>query len=103
MQLNADDDLTYKISDHFETAIRFIDDARRSEGKVLVHCIQGINRSAAICVAYLLQMQGGHLCDIVRDICDKRQRVILNNPNFRNQLEQFSQIVITNEISLTTG
>ena len=91
MRINADDDLQYQIIEDFETAIRFIEDAHKSEGKILVHCIQGINRSAAVCIAYLLHRDGGHLCDIVKDVQIKRQRAILSNPSFRRQLQQYAQ------------
>lgn len=37
---------------HLPTAVKFIDQALRSGGVVLVHCVQGISRSAAVVVAY---------------------------------------------------
>jgi hypothetical protein len=58
-------DLTYKayhLKDHvreniecvFYDAIRFIEDAKKSHGKVYVHCVQGISRSATIILAYII-------------------------------------------------
>ena len=41
------------ILDHFEATNRFIDKARET-GKVLVHCMQGVSRSAAFTMAYLM-------------------------------------------------
>lgn len=41
------------ISEHFEEAIRFIDENTRT----LVHCQAGISRSATLCLAYLIQKQ----------------------------------------------
>jgi|SRR5580658_4528725 dual specificity phosphatase 12 len=37
---------------HLPRACRFIDHALRSQGVVLVHCVQGICRSAAVVAAY---------------------------------------------------
>jgi len=37
---------------HLPSACRFIDEALRSGGVVLVHCVQGISRSAAVVAAY---------------------------------------------------
>jgi dual specificity phosphatase 12 len=39
---------------HLPSACRFIDSALRSGGIVLVHCGQGLSRSAAVVVAYLM-------------------------------------------------
>jgi len=51
---------SYHLKDHvrediscvFYDAIDFIADARRNNGKVYVHCVQGISRSATIILAY---------------------------------------------------
>lgn len=37
---------------HLPLACRFIDHALRSQGVVLVHCVQGLSRSAAVVAAY---------------------------------------------------
>jgi protein-tyrosine phosphatase len=52
----------YHLKDHvreniecvFYDAMGFLEDARRSGGRVYVHCVQGISRSATICLAYLI-------------------------------------------------
>jgi dual specificity phosphatase 12 len=37
---------------HLPTAVRFIDHAIRHHGVVLVHCVQGLSRSATVVAAY---------------------------------------------------
>ena len=37
---------------HLPSACRFIDQALRLGGNVLVHCVQGISRSAVVVAAY---------------------------------------------------
>jgi dual specificity phosphatase 12 len=37
---------------HLPTAVRFIDQAIRHHGVVLVHCVQGLSRSATVVAAY---------------------------------------------------
>ena len=41
---------------HLPSACRFIDSALRSGGIVLVHCGQGLSRSAAVVAAYCMSM-----------------------------------------------
>mmetsp|Transcript_23034 Transcript_23034/g.22395 ORF Transcript_23034/g.22395 Transcript_23034/m.22395 type:complete len:188 (+) Transcript_23034:946-1509(+) len=53
---------SYHLKDHvrenieclFYDAIEFIDEAKRKGGKIYVHCVQGVSRSATICLAYLI-------------------------------------------------
>ncbi len=53
---------SYHLKDHvreniecvFYDAIFFISQAKAEGGKVYVHCVQGISRSATICLAYLI-------------------------------------------------
>jgi protein-tyrosine phosphatase len=63
-----DDSITYKkyhLKDHvreqieciFYDAIQFIEEARNQNGKVYVHCVQGVSRSATVCLAYLIYKQ----------------------------------------------
>ncbi|KAH3698733.1 hypothetical protein Pelo_19873 [Pelomyxa schiedti] len=44
------DDLNTKLP----TCLHFIDEARNTHGKVLVHCNLGVNRSATVVIAYLI-------------------------------------------------
>jgi dual specificity phosphatase 12 len=37
---------------HLPSACQFIEEALRGGGNVLVHCVQGISRSAAVVAAY---------------------------------------------------
>jgi len=34
-----------------------MEDARKQGGKVYVHCVQGVSRSATVCLAYLIYNQ----------------------------------------------
>ncbi|KNC49746.1 uncharacterized protein AMSG_11932 [Thecamonas trahens ATCC 50062] len=50
----ADEDITAVLDD----AHGFIDGARASGGRVLVHCLRGVNRSGAIVVSYVMRALG---------------------------------------------
>merc|ERR1711924_453190 len=43
---------------HLSDAISFIADAQKHSEVVLVHCVWGVSRSTAICMAWLMSSQG---------------------------------------------
>ena len=57
---------SYHLKDHtsediaciFYDALQFISDAKVAGGKIFVHCVQGISRSATICIAYMMMTEG---------------------------------------------
>jgi protein-tyrosine phosphatase len=51
------------IVDAFQTATHFIETARSSGGVVLVHCLMGINRSATVTLAVLMNLEGWSLAE----------------------------------------
>ena len=86
----GEDDGEYDILQHFDNACAFIEHARKTGGKVLVHCIMGINRSGAIALAYLMQtlkLGPGQATFYVK----RRRRLILSNEGFQYQLLEFAR------------
>ena len=53
-RLRIKDCTTSRISDHFESVVDFIENARSEGGKILVHCKKGVSRSPTLILAYLL-------------------------------------------------
>lgn len=53
LRLTIIDDESQDLTDAFDQALPFLQEARANGGRVLVHCNQGINRSAAMIVAHL--------------------------------------------------
>ena len=47
------------------SATKFINDAILAGGVVLVHCTQGVSRSAAIVVSYLMQYKAMDITDAI--------------------------------------
>lgn len=71
---------------HFEEATRFIHES----GRVLVHCVMGISRSATICIAYLMRYHlrsFHHAFDMVK----KARPCIEPNEGFIKQLTAYEQ------------
>ena len=86
----ARDHVKYHIMQHFDQAKAFLDHVKEVNGKVLVHCAQGINRSGAICVAYMMIDQWVTLLQALKKA--KRMRtMLLTNRGFRKQLIQFAR------------
>jgi protein-tyrosine phosphatase len=52
--LCADDHPSQDMTQFFETAIAFIGDCIRGDGRVLVHCGAGISRASTVTIAYLM-------------------------------------------------
>ena len=58
-------------------------------GKVFVHCVQGMSRSATLVLAYLMKTCGMGVQDAVRLVRSKRE--IYPNPGFLQQLCDFNE------------
>jgi len=79
------DNQSARIFTHFPKAIAFIDGAKATNSKVLVHCAAGISRSATIVIAYLMQSHNMSLKKAYEHVYTKRN-TIRPNPGFFNQL-----------------
>lgn len=86
----ARDNDGYPILSHFNRAKKFIDDARDTGGRALVHCELGVNRSGAICIAYLMVELEITLLQALRRIKIERP-VVLSNDGFKKQLIEFAR------------
>ena len=67
-----------------------IDEGRRKEKGVLVHCQAGISRSATIVIAYLMKHERLTLNDAYKLVKEKRP-VISPNLNFMGSLLKFEK------------
>lgn len=92
MAVEAPDRKDYDlIGTHLTDCTEFVRGAAMGGGKVLVHCTLGVNRSATIIVAYLIQTDDTHsLLDHIRSIKTVRG-CLLTNTGFRTQLLQLAQ------------
>lgn len=88
--IEACDNEYYPILMHFCQAKAFIDGCLREQGRVLVHCEMGVNRSGAICVAYTMVHEGISLLQALRLVKFERP-VLLCNEGFQKQLIEFAR------------
>ena len=89
-EFKASDEDEYDITQHFGESIKYINRAFQKGGKVLVHCAMGINRSVAVCVAYLLHHKNWPLLKATSYVKDRR-RLCLSNDGFRVQLVKYAR------------
>lgn len=54
LHIPVDDHCNEKISDYFQTFIKFIDENIKSRKNILVHCYMGISRSPSFIISYLI-------------------------------------------------
>ncbi|RUP45496.1 protein-tyrosine phosphatase-like protein [Jimgerdemannia flammicorona] len=87
------------ISTHFPDCINFINNARESLGdpedtstgaRILIHCVQGISRSASIAIAYVMSDQQIGYEPAFRIVKEARPAV-WPNVGFRSQLKEFEK------------
>jgi protein-tyrosine phosphatase len=88
LQVAVNDDASANIHHFFSQSGRFIEEARRHNGKVLVHCTMGMSRSSTIVIAYLMQYKGMLLADAMNMAKDRRAMVSPNS-GFMKQLIDF--------------
>lgn len=72
-----------KIVSWFPDATKFVQGAREAGGKVLVHCLMGINRSATVAMAVLMNIEGLTL-DAAYELARSRRGCVSPFPGNRN-------------------
>ena len=85
--VDLDDAEGAPIAEHFEGVGRFIGEARRGGGAVLVHCMCGVSRSATLVLSYLMAAEGMTLRAAFAH-AKARRPVIAPNPTFARALQR---------------
>ena len=76
----------------FYDVIAFIEETRKANGKILVHCAQGVSRSVTLCIAYLIFSQKKSYAQAEEQL--KKARGVANpNIGFIAQLMNFEKRV----------
>jgi len=87
MHVPIRDDVNTDIAQWFDRVVKFIQDALDADEKhrVLVHCLQGISRSATLVCAYLVATTPMRATEAIAFVQAKRG-IVSPNPGFRRQL-----------------
>lgn len=90
IQVPIDDNNSANIKQYFDKVIDFINEEKRLDGKILVHCKAGISRSATICIAYLINSHG-YTFDGAYSFVKSCRNLIGPNLNFLGQLRDYEK------------
>ncbi|KAI3647940.1 hypothetical protein MP228_008161 [Amoeboaphelidium protococcarum] len=84
-----------------DDVLPFIHEAHKDNGSVLVHCNQGISRSASIIIAYLMKYQKASLAEAVQKTAEARPQ-IKPNYGFEQQLQKFEKHIKSLSIEISS-
>lgn len=90
MKVLLNDDPTENLLDRLEACLEFIDKARE-QGTILVHCMAGVSRSAAVIVAYLMKIESLSVKDALSSLREVSSKVCPNK-GFMEQLQMFEEM-----------
>ncbi|XP_051273179.1 dual specificity protein phosphatase 13 [Dicentrarchus labrax] len=82
--VEADDAMDFILSPFFYPTARYIRAALAKGGRVFVHCLMGVSRSATLVLAFLMIVEGLRLQEAVAAV--RPHRDICPNPGFLQQL-----------------
>jgi protein-tyrosine phosphatase/rhodanese-related sulfurtransferase len=91
----VEDTETEKISLYFQKAFEFVEEAldenmRGKENVVLVHCAQGVSRSATIVIMFLMRATGMSVDD-AKEFVKQQRNIIEPNEGFLKELRDFDR------------
>ncbi|TNN59814.1 Dual specificity protein phosphatase 8 [Liparis tanakae] len=90
MRIPVNDNYCEKLLPWLDKTNEFIDKAKVSNCRVIVHCLAGISRSATIAIAYIMKTMDLSSDDAYRFVKDRRPS-ISPNFNFLGQLLEFEK------------
>ncbi|XP_023673608.2 dual specificity protein phosphatase 16 [Paramormyrops kingsleyae] len=101
LRVPVNDSFCEKILPWLDKSVEFIEKAKASNARVLVHCLAGISRSATIAIAYIMKRMDMSLDEAYRFVKEKRP-TISPNFNFLGQLLDFEKKIKSPPGQLTT-
>ncbi|CAG2170504.1 unnamed protein product [Oppiella nova] len=88
IRIPVNDKIDEDIARYFDDVSDFIYDVSNSGGRVLIHCMAGISRSAAFLIAYLMKYLRMSLKDAY-NLLHKKRPIVRPNGSFFRQLIDF--------------
>lgn len=76
------------LTKYLDICVDYIHSVVQSDGRILVHCVAGVSRSASVCIAYLIKYKHKSLKDAHSHVLNRRP-CIFPNFNFWQHLTEF--------------
>lgn len=92
LKIDATDNSRYNLLDiHLQKCLNFFDvSLKQKKGRLLIHCMAGMNRSVTILIAYMITVnEDMDLLKAIQFVC-KRRAWILTNEGFKRQLIRYA-------------
>lgn len=89
-QIHVEDSPSARLSVYFDKCSDKIQQVRLGGGKLLVHCVAGVSRSASLCIAYLMKYKHLNLAQAYNHV-KRRRSVIHPNVGFWRQLIEYER------------
>lgn len=87
-----------KIEDEFQSAWKFIEEAEEENGKILVHCGEGVSRSTTIVLSFLMYRQGWNLLQCYQFVKKRRPQISPNNGFMKKLIQLENQLFGKNSL-----
>ena len=94
-KFSIDDSPKENIIQYFDDCLNFI----KEEGKILVHCMAGVSRSASIVIAYLMWTKKLEFEQALAEVREKRP-LVGPNIGFEKQLQMFEKLLKENNYEI---
>lgn len=88
-----DDISSQDLKVHLQAALNFIDEAKVTGSKVLVHCAMGISRSSSVVIAYIMRERGVTF-EQAKEFVKSLRSCVQPNPGFSKQLLEFEKLLV---------
>eukprot|EP01121_Diplochlamys_sp_Union-15-3_P012318 TRINITY_DN3678_c0_g1_i1.p1 TRINITY_DN3678_c0_g1~~TRINITY_DN3678_c0_g1_i1.p1 ORF type:complete len:156 (+),score=21.12 TRINITY_DN3678_c0_g1_i1:82-549(+) len=76
----------------FDECFQMFDEAKKNNKKVLIHCMAGVNRSASVLIAYLMQHKKWRLKEALQFVKERRS-FISPHPGYIRQLVEYEKLL----------
>lgn len=95
--IEVDDVEDENLLEHFTASNKFISEALKARGAVLIHCAMGKSRSATILAAYLMASRRIPP-NFALGLIERARPIVEPNPGFMKQLELYHEMDYTNTV-----